>query len=393
MLPSSDDLRDRLSRRQGLGWRSVVGWWLASRAGLLLFVVLASYLLGVAAPLRQHSVLTWVQERVVWWDAFHFLRIADRGYLPPGLGCCDQAFFPGYPLLIRALTPAVGGATALAALAVSLLASSAAAVGLWRLARHESGALVARDAVLLLIVAPYGMFLTGAYTESSFLALAVVSWEAGRRGSWWLAGAFATGAALVRVNGLFLLAGLLVLYAGQLRHEPAGRGRRRRLDVLAMSGPVLAVAGYLVYLHVRTGSWNAWQEAQQQGWARRTAWPWQGLRAGWDAIVAAPTPDLVVSRWADLLTVVGGLALTLALLALRRWGEAVYVGPSVGVLVCSTMLTSAPRYALLWFPGYLLLARVMSHRGWGWLRPVLVATGIPCLLALSLAFSAHLWVA
>ena len=80
------------------------------------------------------------------------------------------------------------------------------------------------------------------------------------------------------------------------------------------------------------------------------------------------------------------------LLWLRRWAEATYIALSVGVLVCSTMITSAPRYALMWFPAYLLLARLVHRPGWGWLRVAVPALCLPLMAALALTFSARLWV-
>jgi hypothetical protein len=101
----------------------------------------------------------------------------------------------------------------------------------------------------------------------------------------------------------------------------------------------------------------------------------------------------VVSRWADLLTVVAGVVLVVVLAQLRRWAEAVYVGLNVGVLVCSTTLVSAPRYTLTWFPAYLLLAELAQRPGWRWLRgPVPVASAV-AMAALALLFSTHRWVA
>jgi hypothetical protein len=63
------------------------------------------------------------------------------------------------------------------------------------------------------------------------------------------------------------------------------------------------------------------------------------------------------------------------------------------VLVCSTTLVSAPRYALLWFPGYLLAAQLTERPGWRWLRVAVVVVCAPQLAALSLSFAAHQWVA
>lgn len=354
------------------------------------FVLLASWLGGIDREGRWQHAGTWVLERFTYWDSLHFIRIAEVGYLPPGLPCCDQAFFPGYPLVLRALAPLLGDSVMLAGVVVTFLGGLAASVMLWRLAADFwGGPRVGTTAVVYLAVAPYGIFLTAVYSESVFLACSVAAWWAGSHRRWWLAGALAGVAAAVRVNGLLLAAGLMVMYAVQLRSQ--GRWRPRP-DAAALLVPLAAVGAYLTYLHTLTGSWNAWQEAQDLGWSRATAWPWTGLVAGWQATQGAQAPDVLVSRWAALLSVVAGLALLGILLRSRRWAEATYIGLSVAVLVCSTMLTSAPRYALLWFPGYLLAARWTTRPGWRWVRTALVVGCVPLLAALALSFSARSWV-
>lgn len=370
------------------GVRGAVAIWLASRVALVLLVVLGSAWSGVDGGLRAERPGTWLEQRFVWWDSLHFVRIAELGYLPPGLPCCDQAYFPGYPLLIRLVMPVVGGDPAVAALAVTAITGVAAVILVWRWVADELGPQAAATAVILLSVAPYGLFLTVAYSESLFLALSVGAWWAAGRRRWWVAGLLAGGAALVRVNGLFLLAGLAVMYVVQLRAD--GRRRPRR-DVLALFVPVAAVLAWIGYLAAITGSANAWQEAQARGWSRTTAWPWDGLLAGWRAIQTASTQDLGVSRWADLLFTIAGLVLLAVLLARRRWPEATYVGISVGVLVCSTLIVSAPRYALTWFPAYLLLAGLLERPRW--LRVAVAVVCLPVLGLLALSFARHEWVA
>ncbi len=81
------------------GAREALVLWLATRAALTVAVLVGSLLLHVDDALRRSHPGRWALERFVWWDSWHFLRIAEKGYLPPGLPCCDQAFFPGYPLL------------------------------------------------------------------------------------------------------------------------------------------------------------------------------------------------------------------------------------------------------------------------------------------------------
>jgi hypothetical protein len=291
---------------------------------------------------------------------------------------------------MRAAGLVTGGNLALAGVVVSFLAGCVAAVLLWHLgARATGSAGGGRTAVLLLAVAPYGIFLSAVYTEALFLALALGAWWAGLHRRWWVAGLLAGLATGVRINGLFLAAGLAVMYLLQLRAD----GRRwPRPDALALLAPAVAVLAYFAYLHALTGSWNAWREAEEKGWARETALPWVGLAEGWRSIQAAGAPDLVLSRWADLLVTLFGIVLVVVLLALRRWAEAAFVLPNVLVLVCSTTLISAPRYALVWFPAYLLLAQ-WAEPPRAWVRPAVLVACLPLLGVVTLSFSAHLWTA
>jgi hypothetical protein len=376
-------------------WRSAVGpalgiWW-ASRLALFVVVVLVGYIQALPGPTRIHQAGGWLLERFVWWDAFHFLRIADRGYLPPGLPCCDQAFFPGYPFATRAAAVLTGGSTVLAGLLVTQLAASAAVVLLYRTAAEPAGDLrVARTAVLLLAVSPFSIFLSSVYSEALFLAACLAAWWAGSHRRWWWAGVLAAAAAAVRINGLFLAAALVVMYLVQLRTD----GRRwPRPDLLALVLPGAVVAGYFGYLHARTGSWNDWQQAQVTSWERHLAWPWQGLGAGWQSLLTAPSNDLVISRAADLITAVGGLVLLVVLVARRRWAEATFIALNVAVLVCSTMIVSSPRYALTWFPLYLMAARGSVRPAGRWIRPLALTLGPPLLAVVSITFSMHLWTA
>ena len=375
-------------------------WW-ASRLALFLVVTLTSYVLALPGPTRIHQAGGWLLERFVWWDAFHFLRIADRGYLPPGLPCCDQAFFPGYPFAVRALAALTGAGTVLSGLLVTQLAASVAVLLLWRLAVQSAGDRRAGDtAVLLLAVTPFGLFLSSVYSESLFLVGCLGAWLAGLQRRWWLAGLLAAVAAAVRINGLFLAVSLAVMYLGQLHADAqrantqrAGGWLRPRRDALALALPVAVVAVYFGYLHARTGSWNDWQQAQVIAWHRQVAWPWQGLAAGWRSLVTAPSHDLVISRAADLGTAVGGLVLLAVLAWRRRWAEAVFIALNLAVLISSTTLVSSPRYALTWFPAYLMAARLSVRPAGRWVRPVALTLGPPLLAVLSITFSIHYWVA
>jgi Mannosyltransferase (PIG-V) len=366
---------------------AVAGFWLGTRAALVVFTALACWLLRIDSGGRLTGPTRWFLERFTWWDSFHFLRIVDRGYLPLPQGCCDEAFFPGYPLAIRLVMPVTGRNAAMAGFVVSILAGTAAAAVIWHLGRlatgNPGGGWVA---VVALAVAPYGFFLVTVYSEALFLACALGAWAAGLTRRWWVAGTLAALATLVRINGLFLAVALLVLYLVQNRRRP-------RPDVAALALPVVAAAGFLAYLRQRTGTWGAWQRTQEIGWDRHLAAPWTGIGNAWHSIWTANTADLVLSRWADLLVTLAGVGLVVVLAVLRRWPETVFVLLNVAVLVCSTTLVSAPRYALMWFPAYLLVAELAVRPRWAWVTPALVVACLPLLGVVALSFAAHAWTA
>ncbi len=70
------------------------------------------------------------------WDARHFLEIAEFGYTDPRTDPHATAFFPLWPLLIRAFS-ATGLSPALAAMLLSAAASVVAVAYLYRLAEGE----------------------------------------------------------------------------------------------------------------------------------------------------------------------------------------------------------------------------------------------------------------
>ena len=364
----------------------VLATWIGIRTGIWLWMLGTAWLSGIDAGRRASEPMTWVVDRLVAWDSIHFISIAQHGYNSTGTTCCDQAFFPGYPLAIRALTPLFGDAR-IAALAIPVVAGAVAAMLLWLITVDEFGTAAAWHAVMLLALTPYGVFLSLAYSEPLFLALALAAWYAARHQRWWWAGAAASAAALVRVNGVFVAVALAVMWLAARRGDS---GHTPRSAAFALVLPLASAGAYLWYL--RGQSWPSWTQAQSSAWDRHVGWPWEGFAWSWHWLTAQPSADLRVAGLSELLFVLAGVALVVLLAQRRRWAEFVYVGLSVGVLLFSNRFLSSPRLSLLWFPAFVLggawLAR-NSHRLW---RKWVYAASIAGLAYTSLVFAAHLWV-
>ena len=375
----------RWQRARGSDAVRALATWMGIRTAIWIWMLGTAWLSGVDAGRRVSDPVAWVIDRLVVWDSTYFISIAQHGYNSTGATCCEQAFFPGYPLLIRALTPLFGDAR-ITAFAIPLVAGAVAAMLLWRITVDEFGTAAGWHAVMLLALTPYGVFLSLAYSESLFLALALAAWYAARGQRWWWAGAAASAAALVRVNGVFIAVALAVMWVAERRRS----SETRRSAVLALLLPFASVGGYLWYLHRQ--SWPSWAQAQSSAWDRHVGWPWEGFAWSWRWLTAQPLVDLRVAGVSELLVVLSGVALVGLLARRRRWAEFVYVGLSVAVLIFSNRFLSAPRLSVLWFPAFVLGGAWLARNAHRVLRRWVYAASIVGLAYTSLLFATHLWV-
>jgi len=334
--------------------RAVLVLWLGTRVAVALLAFASAWMVADAAT---GQVPSWLAS---WdrWDAQLFTKVARFGYdgFPqhyPDKGVV--AFFPGQPLLLRVVHVVVRNWVA-AGLLVSAVAGAFAMVALGRLGAMEGGREVGRRAVLYLSLSPYAVFLAAGYSEALFLACAMWSWLFGKQRRWLAAGVLGGAAALVRVTGLFLGAALVVEWLLE-RHG------RRWFDLVPLSLPFVAVGGYFIYLHGLTGDWLAWSHAQAIGWGRHLTSPWHAWSTTWNSATGHGIGNAYTwSFRAEIAAVLLGVVLSIALLVLRRWSELVYVGGQVAALATSSFYLSVARATLLWFPLWLLLARLGAER-------------------------------
>ncbi|MCX4660690.1 hypothetical protein OG701_15785 [Streptomyces uncialis] len=164
--------------------------------------------LAVRSAAEGSSPLTLLSAR---WDSLWYARVVEHGYdftltAPDGRVLSDMAFFPLLPWLERAvgaLTPLGPGH---AGLAISAVASLAAAWGIHQVVGTLYGARPAFFAVVVWAALPVGIVQSMAYSESLFTALAAWSLYGVLRGDWVRAGLLASLAGLTRPVGLAVAA-------------------------------------------------------------------------------------------------------------------------------------------------------------------------------------------
>ncbi|WP_424536052.1 mannosyltransferase family protein [Sphaerisporangium viridialbum] len=327
--------------------------WFLSHIGVLIYTYLAG-------PGRTTDPFV---NRLTRWDAENFIAIADYGYDgPPGMQDSAKlpAFFPGMALLIRLLRPVVHDGR-VATLLISLVASAVVAVALSRLAEsYATGS--GKFAVAALFLSPFGVFLYSGYSEALFLALALSAWLLARRGRWEDAALCATGAVTVRVSGLFLVLGMLVMFlvAENGRRAPQGW---QRLPWLALPGVPMVL--YVTYHWTRTGDWLAYNTVQDQFWGRHAVWPWEAFLNTWN--MSDDVATLTTSYYEEIISAAVLLALAVCLAVRRRWPELAYITPQVlSFLTLSSFYMSIGRGSLTWFPLWVAIGVAGVRRPWVW---------------------------
>ena len=338
----------------GLGWALVV------RVAALLVATGSRWMLQEgsrgARPLGR-GLDVWFR-----WDAINLAKIAEHGYLShtgdPAYPAHQTAFFPGFPLALRAVGWVVGDLR-VAGLLLSFAASVVAFTMLNRLAERRwpgTGGL----AVPLLACSPPGVFLIAGYTEALFLAGAITAWYLATTGRWWWSALPAGVAVATRTVGIALVAGLAVEYLAQRRFRP----RALRPDVLALVLALVPLAAWMAWLAWRAGDPMRFAADQRAGWGRQLTGPLEALRTTLRGDYGDADTTWVFTWRLELVGAVIGLALLVWCLRPREaeWGWATYTGLTMAAYLLSTWYFSIPRGLLGLFPLPLLVARALRGR-------------------------------
>jgi len=347
-----------------------------------------------------------------WYDI-----IATQGYSFNGPTTqSSAAFFPAYPMVLWALHSVTGLSVKLLGTFVTLACGAGVVVVFRRWSADRVDPVVARIAVVTLLLYPYAFYLMGAlYADALFLLAAIGAFlllERGHPVLAGLAGAVATGA---RPVGLAVVVGLVAVTLWK-KGTVARREGRLRVDPHTLrpadGGVLLSMAGiigWMTYLGVRFGHPLAFEEVQQApGWDQGSG-PHTWFKVLWfQQIKNLPgrfqhwwtTGDpLVFHKWLYALGVLiqGMLVLGflwLAYKAWRRfgWGYGLYSFVLLAIpLIATKDFQGAGRYLLAAFPCFLVLAEMLSTRPR--LRRVVWGVGGVMLLGWAFAFGRGYYVA
>ncbi|MEV5846248.1 hypothetical protein AB0M32_30195 [Streptomyces sp. NPDC051985] len=301
------------------------------------------------------------------WDGWWYQQIALHGYHPalvpvPGatglitLQGNSAAFFPLYPALMRVTMEVTGLGPFGAGLLVSVVASFAAALGIFAVAAWFGGGRAGLAAAGLWAVWPGSGVEWAVYSDSLYVALAAWALYAVLTRRWLTAGVLTFAAGLNRPTAVALIAALALAALLALRRREDGVAR----PLTALLVAPLGLLGYLGWVGHRMGDYGGYFRLQSGAWGHEFDYGRQTV----DVLTSVPVGHfsyLFALPFADVIGV-GVVLLDLALLPLlfRLRPPAVLVVHTVLtlalVLGSQQYFANVSRYLLPAFPLFVPLA-------------------------------------
>ena len=296
----------------------------------------------------------------IWkhWDAESYLKIAQTGYTPSGENRFLLVFFPLYPTLVSAFNFIIRDYL-VSAFVVTGVASIALGLIFRELVRLDYSEKIAQLSVLFLFIFPTAFFLHIPYTESLFLALAVGSFLAARKRSWIACGVLGALACLTRVNGLILFPALLFEIWAEY-----GETKKINRKWLFLA---LIPAGFGAYLFLNywvTGNPTMFLDYQREHWKKYLRFPFYGIQGVWGSVYGRSASGSLMNGIQELLFVLIGFFAIVAGWRELRNSYRVWMILNWLLFVSTSFVQSVPRYTLVLFPLFILMASASARSRW-----------------------------
>lgn len=390
---------------------------------LLQLILVAAALFGEKfIPIKAETFLgrslgELIDHYLIWsranFDGVHHISIARCGY-----GYLQQAFFPFYAKLISFFQHYFFKGFIVSGIfisSVSFLISLILMADLFRKAGEKEETV--KKSLLFLAIFPTSFYFTFVYAESLFLMLVLLSFWWAKRKRWLLAGLIAGLASYTRLTGIFLLPALLYeYYEGESKRAMKERIVAAKNSLVSKINPryffyFLKTRAYHIknFLFILTSSWGLlyymdflqrmkgdpfyFIRVQPDFGAQRSIGKvimlyqvfWRYLKM---ILTVNPKTLIYFNVWLELL-----LTLLFLYLLLLGWlkfkishswmifATLAYVLPSL-----TGTFSSMPRYVLVCFPCFLVLAKIKIPR-------LVYLLSVLFLFALSALFMRGYWIA
>jgi hypothetical protein len=329
------------------------------------------------------SMVRLVRDVFTGWDGVWYLRLVRLGYphqVPDGVTYdmpdARVAFFPTYPMAVRALDRVLPGGPAVAAIGLNFVLGAVAVLLVGVLARRLFDEPVAERAMVLMALFPGSFVLSYAYSEALLIVLACATFWLLIRHQWIAAGLVAAVGTATRPNGVALVAACAVASYIAIRKAREWR---------SLAAPALAPTGFLAFqwwIGHHTGERWVWFRVQTEAWGEGTSFGFTALRRTLRAFASPLTSPTNTITAVCVLT-----AIVMLWLARRYKVDGAMLAYSIAVLVLMVLpetVTARPRFLYTAFP-LLICAAAWFERSkrdwWPWVVST-SAVGLTTMTAL-----------
>jgi hypothetical protein len=343
-------------------FRYFILWRIFIFLGLLLslsFIPLQFNFLGGGLFSYLHMPQLWAHLN---FDGEHYAAIAQNGYKP-----LEYFFFPLYPIIIHYLSNLFGTGTvgiAITGLLVSNIFFILALVGFTRLMRLDYSHNVTIITCTLLFLFPTSFYFGSFYTESLFFAEVIWAMYFARKGNWIAAGLIGVAACATRIVGVALIPALLVEVYCQFGLKDF---KRLLQPVILVLMSFLGILGYMMFLNEKTGDPIAFFTSLNTVFGEQRSSSIILLPQVFYRYIFKILPVLNYSYWPQVFStylefITGVLFFVLAILSYFKIRLSYSAFLTAGYLIptFSGSFSSFPRYALVLFPGFILLAQFLE---------------------------------
>lgn len=301
------------------------------------------------------------------WDAYHYINIADHWYvsedkyfLNPDLYSDSEyvllAFYPLYPIIVK-LFSYIAGDIAISAYVVSNIFFTLSITALYKLVKIDYSRQTAITASLLLIFSPYGFFFSLAFTESLFIFLTIMFFIMLKKEKFVYAGIFGLLSALTKNFGLLLIVpyGVWLITLSCKKHFGFWEFTKKLLPSFFI------LTGFGIYLCINksvSGEWFKFMTYQSEHWSQHISCPWANVVNHMSLFLNEN--GSMINKWFIWFGDISSVCFAMFVYWLgRKKIPFIYNIYSLAFIFLTLMvswLLSGPRYLLVNFPVYIVLA-------------------------------------
>ncbi len=332
---------------------------------------------GAKFPYYEERLMGTHLPHFIWsfgnFDGVHYLGIAKDAYAYQ----YTQAFFPFYPILIKALHSVVGSYL-LSGLLVSNVAFIGCLIMLYKLVAKVFDEKTAMWSIIFMCAFPTSFYFGALYTESFFLLLILTSFYFYEKNNILVASLLGMAASATRLVGIFL--------------SPILAYNKSKMNYTPLLLVPLGFLSYVAYLKIKFNNPLYFLTSQSIFGQERSMTP-----------ILLPQ---VFFRYLKILLTTNGLlfgnamfeliatifVILMLTIAFRKKIKIQWIAFSLLAVILPTLsgtLTSMPRYILVAFPIYIVLAQIKSTA----YKLIIVAVFSSILVATTIIFTQGYWVA